>query len=83
MGVPVDSETLKKARKFILDHGGIENAQVMTKYKLATFGVYEWGLIPYIPLFIFNNDFPFYSYAYVKGKTCLMKIMWASGCTRI
>lgn len=31
---------LKNARKFILDHGGIEKAQMMTKYKLATFGQY-------------------------------------------
>jgi squalene cyclase len=46
---------MKKAKKFILDHGGLENAQIMTKYKLALFGVYEWILLPYVPLFIFKN----------------------------
>lgn len=39
----------------------------MTKYKLATFGVYEWVLLPYVPLFIFKDGFPFYSYGYIKG----------------
>lgn len=57
---------MKKAKKFILEHGGIEHAQIMTKFKLAAFGVYEWVLLPYIPLFIFKNEFPFYSYAYIK-----------------
>ena len=57
---------MKKAKKFILDHGGIENAQVMTKFKLSAFGVYEWILLPYIPLFIFKNSFPFYSFGYIK-----------------
>ena len=46
---------MKKAKKFILDHGGLENCQVMTKFKLATFGQFEWVLLPYVPLFIFQN----------------------------
>jgi len=46
---------MKKAKKFILDHGGIEGAQIMTKFKLAAFGVYEWVLLPYVPLFLFKN----------------------------
>ena len=57
---------MKKARKWILDNGGIENAQIMTKFKLATFGVYEWVLLPYVPLFIFYNSFPLYCYGYIK-----------------
>ena len=36
----MDSDAMKKAKKFILEHGGIQNAQIMTKFKLATFGVY-------------------------------------------
>jgi squalene-hopene/tetraprenyl-beta-curcumene cyclase len=55
IGEPIDSEPMKKAKKFILDHGGIEGAQVMTKFKLAAFGVYEWILLPYVPLFLFKN----------------------------
>lgn len=56
---------MKKAKKFILDHGGIEEAQMMTKYKLAAFGQYEWHLVPYVPLFIFKNWFP-WSIIYIK-----------------
>lgn len=40
----------------------------MTKYKLAAFGVYEWILLPYVPLFLFKNEFPFYSVGYIKGN---------------
>ena len=40
MGVDEKSEAMRKARKFILDHGGIEKSQVITKYKLAAFGQY-------------------------------------------
>jgi hypothetical protein len=31
------------------------------------FGQYEWQLLNYIPLFLFRNEFPLYSYGYVKG----------------
>lgn len=66
MGTDVLSPAMKNARKFILDRGGIEKAQMMTKYKLAVFGQYEWQLVNYIPLFLFKKGFPFYSYGYVK-----------------
>jgi squalene cyclase len=59
---------MKKARKFILDHGGIEKAQVMTRYKLAVFGQYEWQLLYYVPLFLFQKKtFQFLSFTYIKG----------------
>jgi len=67
VGVDMLSSPLKNARKFILDRGGIEKAQVMTKYKLAAFGQYEWQILNYIPLFLFKNSFPLYSYGYIKG----------------
>lgn len=62
------SPAMMAARKFILDHGGLEKSQMMTKYKLAAFGQYEWQLLNYIPLFLFKNAFPLYSYGYIKGK---------------
>jgi len=40
MGMDVYSPPMKNARKFILDNGGIERAQAMTRYKLAVFGQY-------------------------------------------
>lgn len=73
------STAMVNARKFILDHGGLEKAQVMTKYKLATFGQYEWQLLNYIPLLLFKNEFPLYSYGYVKGIFTIIKIMSRNG----
>lgn len=62
------SRSMINARKFILDHGGMEKAQMMTKYKLASFGQYEWQLVNYVPLFLFKKSFPLYSYGYIKGS---------------
>lgn len=68
VGIDMLSPAMMNARKFILDQGGLEKAQVMSKYKLAAFGQYEWHLLNYIPLSLFQNTFPLYSYGYVKGK---------------
>ena len=68
VGIDVLEPAMKNARKFILDRGGIEKAQMMTKYKLAVFGQYEWQMLNYIPLFLFKNEFPLYSYGYIKGS---------------
>jgi squalene cyclase len=55
VGTDMLSSVMVNARKFILDHGGLEKAQEISKYKLATFGQYEWQLINYIPLWLFKN----------------------------
>ena len=41
---------LRKARKFILANGGIENCRVFTRIFLALFGEFDWRAIPSIPL---------------------------------
>ena len=67
-GVYSMSSTMINARKFILDHGGLEKAQMMTRYKLAAFGQFEWSQVNYIPLFLMKKSaFPLYSYGYIKG----------------
>ena len=66
----MDSETMQKARKFILNHGGIENAQVITKYKLLL-EYMKWTYLPYVPLLLFRKDFPF-NYIYIKGKKVII-----------
>jgi squalene cyclase len=68
VGIDMLSSVMVNARKFILNHGGLEKSQVMTKYKLAAFGQYEWQLLNYIPLLLFKKEFPLYSYGYVKGN---------------
>lgn len=44
---------LKRAMAFILEHGGLESANMLTKWFLATFGIYPWRRIWYVPLFLF------------------------------
>jgi hypothetical protein len=80
VGTDILSPAMKNARKFILDNGGIERAQMMTKYKLAVFGQYEWQMLNYIPLFLFQkSSFPLFSYAYLKGTSLPIQIMLPSG----
>jgi squalene-hopene/tetraprenyl-beta-curcumene cyclase len=49
-GCSVDDECLRKARAFILDQGGVEEARVFTKIFLAIFGEFDWKAIPSIPV---------------------------------
>lgn len=44
------SNPMCKARKYILDNGGIQGARVFTKIWLALFGQYEWDKIPSMPV---------------------------------
>jgi len=41
---------LEKARKYILDNGGIMNARVITKITLCFFGQYDWRGTPSMPV---------------------------------
>ena len=49
-GYPDDDERLRKARAFILEKGGVEEARVFTKIFLAIFGEFDWKAIPSIPV---------------------------------
>jgi squalene-hopene/tetraprenyl-beta-curcumene cyclase len=49
-GLSEDDSRLKKARKFILAHGGIEKTRIFTKIFLALFGEFDWRAIPSIPV---------------------------------
>jgi len=49
-GLSSDDLPLRKARKFILEKGGLEAARVFTKIYLALFGEFDWKAIPSIPV---------------------------------
>ena len=83
IGLDMLSKAMINARKFILDHGGIEKSQMMTKYKLASFGQYEWQLVNYVPLFLFKKTFPLYSYGYIKGTVFSTQTTFPNGFIRI
>jgi squalene cyclase len=54
-----------KAKDWILEHGGVEGAQTMSKFKLAMFGHFHWNSLTSIPLSIFYKEGPLAS-AYAK-----------------
>lgn len=49
-GYPADHPSLRKAREFILDSGGLAKAQVFTRIFLAYFGQFPWRGIPALPV---------------------------------
>lgn len=55
MGEPVTNPIMTQARNFILNKGGIERSNALTRYWLTLFGNRSWSENMYIPLFIFND----------------------------
>ena len=62
VGEKVSSKFMIKAKKKILDLGGIENCNVFTKISLALFGQISWKKIPSMPVEIMSlpSWFPFH-----------------------
>src|SRR5262245_26655311 len=48
-GYPSSEPAMRRARQFILEHGGLGRARVFTKLHLALFGAYPWEGIPTLP----------------------------------
>ena len=48
-GDPVDAPHMARAREYILDAGGVENARVFTHMWLALFGLWPWEEVPALP----------------------------------
>ncbi|MBP5976187.1 squalene--hopene cyclase [Brasilonema sp. CT11] len=49
LGVPETDAAMVKARKFILQRGGISKTRIFTKLHLALIGCYSWQGIPSLP----------------------------------
>ncbi|MEI2578957.1 squalene--hopene cyclase [Scytonema sp. PRP1] len=49
LGVPQTDPAMVKARKFILERGGISKTRIFTKLHLALIGCYSWRGIPSLP----------------------------------
>ncbi|MDZ8185611.1 MAG: squalene--hopene cyclase [Nostoc sp. ChiSLP02] len=52
LGVPATDPALVRARKFILERGGISKTRIFTKLHLALIGCYNWRGIPSLPPWI-------------------------------
>ncbi|MBO0840847.1 MAG: squalene--hopene cyclase [Sciscionella sp.] len=48
-GDDIDAEHMRKARKYILDSGGVEKTRVFTRIWLALFGEWAWDDLPILP----------------------------------
>lgn len=49
-GFHLNSVVLKKARQFILKHGGLSQCRVFTRIHLALFGILPWKYCPHMPV---------------------------------
>ena len=52
LGVAETDAAMVKARKFILERGGISKTRIFTKLHLALIGCYSWQGIPSLPLWV-------------------------------
>ena len=66
--VRYDAPVLVKARRFILERGGVPNARVFTKLWLALFGLWEWEDLPALPVEVMHLPtwFPFNVYDFAS-----------------
>lgn len=68
MGVDADSYELVRARRWILDKGGLGNVRVFTRYWLALIGEWPWDKTPNLPpeMIWLPRWFPFSIYNFAQ-----------------
>ncbi|MDA8090565.1 MAG: squalene--hopene cyclase [Nitrospiraceae bacterium] len=65
-GLSADAPPLRRAREFILSHGGVGAARVFTRIFLALFGQVDWLDLPSMPveIMLVPPSFPFSIYSF-------------------
>ncbi|MEM7592969.1 MAG: squalene--hopene cyclase [Cyanobacteria bacterium P01_A01_bin.83] len=81
LGVPKSDPALVKAKKFILQYGGISKSRIFTKMHLALIGCYDWQGLPSIPpsIMLLPEDSPFTIYemsSWARGSTVPLLIVF-------
>ncbi|HXG18345.1 MAG TPA: squalene--hopene cyclase [Methylomirabilota bacterium] len=81
-GYPASHPALRKARDFILAHGGVAHAQVFTRIFLAYFEQFPWRGTPAVPveLILLPNWFPLNIYemsSWARGTVVPLSIILA------
>ncbi|MGF1481342.1 MAG: squalene--hopene cyclase [Cyanophyceae cyanobacterium] len=81
LGVPTSDPALVRARKFILERGGISQTRIFTKFHLALIGCYSWRGIPSIPpwIMLLPEHFPVTIYemsSWARGSTVPLLIVF-------
>ena len=79
-----DSPPLARARRRILEMGGIHKVNSYSKFYMALFGLYDWKGVPAIPpeLMLFPKWFYFNIYemsSWTRGIVIPLSIVWAKG----
>ncbi len=74
LGVAPDDPALRRARRYILERGGIARTRIFTKMHLALIGAYEWAGLPSLPplLMMLPENGPFSIYdlsSWARGST--------------
>lgn len=80
-GVDPDSPPMARARRWILDHGGVGAARVFTKLWLALFGQFDWRALPAMPpeLIWLPPRFPFNIYefaSWARATIVAILVVW-------
>jgi squalene-hopene/tetraprenyl-beta-curcumene cyclase len=80
LGVDATDPDLLRAKKFILDRGGISHTRIFTKLHLALIGAYSWQGIPSLPpwVMLLPEGFPFTIYemsSWARGSTVPLLIV--------
>ena len=81
LGVPSSDPALVKAKKFILQRGGISKTRIFTKMHLALIGCYSWQGLPSIPpwIMLLPESSPFTIYemsSWARGSTVPLLIVF-------
>jgi squalene-hopene/tetraprenyl-beta-curcumene cyclase len=80
-GYDPDSPPMARARRWILDHGGIGAARVFTKLWLALFGQFDWRALPAMPpeIIWLPPRFPFNIYefaSWARATIVAILVVW-------
>jgi squalene-hopene/tetraprenyl-beta-curcumene cyclase len=77
-GVSADEPWMRRAREFILREGGVEQANVITKFYLALFGQCPWDWVPAMPIAVMlvprGTVFNIYEMSY-WARTCVVPLL--------
>ncbi|NEQ68079.1 MAG: squalene--hopene cyclase [Symploca sp. SIO2D2] len=81
LGVPATDPALLKAKKLILERGGISKTRIFTKFHLALIGCYDWRGVPSIPpwVMLLPEQFLFSIYemsSWARGSTVPLLIVF-------
>ncbi|EKD42435.1 MAG: hypothetical protein ACD_73C00155G0001 [uncultured bacterium] len=77
-GISLDSESLTRARRFILMHGGLSQIRIFSRIHLAQFGIIPWSACPVMPaqLIKLPSWFPINIYEFSSwARSCIVPLL--------